>query len=329
MAQANVDPDFRALLPTLRAYYAFLKCGRQIMQEVFLWHLGRLDIPNVEDFLLRERNMTNSEYRKNFNATTRENFRQIGINKVDITGLWKMHNVVHGFFQDSRNNWSEIEIQLNKVKDGRNDIMHTLLMVTQIQDATQLNDYLNSIRDDLEATINAYDRQYGIANVQPSTRVQDLRDYVHATLEEIRVIINANLAVIIHDHDVNQAAGEDVENEAVNEDINMGNQEIGELNVTQNIVAIAKCPICGGNMENREIGELNVIQNIVAIAQGPIGVGVSNEEDLEDAVWDIIQQINTVAGRRGNLMMQNCVINKINITNNITFNKTDNVIINM
>lgn len=178
-------PKFSALLPTLRGYYAYLKCGQEILKEVFLWKQKLQDIPNVEHYLLNDFGMINKVYRKEFNASTRDNFKSSGITKIDITALYRMHYTVNGFFKDTAQaTWSDLEKLLNQIKNERNDIMHTLLMKDKLQDENELNAYLNSISDHVDAVIQAFHDEY--RDYATEQQRMDLKNFVTQILDEAR-----------------------------------------------------------------------------------------------------------------------------------------------
>ncbi|CAL4103494.1 unnamed protein product [Meganyctiphanes norvegica] len=174
---ADNGSKFEEHLPTIRAHYAYLECGRHLLKEIFLWIVKKEDIPNVQEFILKDMGWSKDAYEYQFYHPTREMFRCNEIGKIDISALVELYHVVKRLYKSHAKAVENIKY---KIRKERNKIVHNLFLKVTVHSEEELKEYLDDIHKLVEDTLKAFE---GVPTEQQKSRV---RDFLGRTLNEAR-----------------------------------------------------------------------------------------------------------------------------------------------
>ncbi|CAL4103496.1 unnamed protein product [Meganyctiphanes norvegica] len=183
---ADNGSKFEEHLPTIRAHYAYLECGRHLLKEIFLWILKKKDITNVQEFILNDLEWGKKAYSQQFDHATREMFKCNEIGKIDISALVGIYYAAKPLFKSHA---KEVDSILNKIRKGRNSIVHKLFLKVTVHSEEELKTYLADIHKLVEDTLTAFE---GVPTEQQKSSVQD---FVNRKLNEARKCTNKENAM--------------------------------------------------------------------------------------------------------------------------------------
>ncbi|XP_042878067.1 uncharacterized protein LOC122257074 [Penaeus japonicus] len=169
----------------LRVFKVVTAIGCPVMHQVFIWGCPKDPNQTLEDYLLREKHMSNKDYRKLFNVHMRETIKTSPSgDKFDITLLLlaiklTCVNVAH---KDNRA-WhtqddSCLEYLLTSIKDTRNELAHNYIVMNK----TQMVEKVESLRRLLIRTLESARDRYSI----DQATVDNVIDITNKNINTIR-----------------------------------------------------------------------------------------------------------------------------------------------